>query len=203
MTVDDASRASSRTVTAAAGMLAANTAISPTITAQNRRIHSDNTTGIPQAPIYPGQRNDDPTDTYAGSWTYGYDHLNRIANAAGPGGSTAYTIDAFSNKTVQTTKSGSAPSPNYSAALSNGLTGNGVTDDLANYAGNVTYDGFHSSMYDAEGRLYEVVDQTICYTYDGDGDRVATNELQCRECWGRQYRWRQCRVFVRHGVHRL
>jgi RHS repeat-associated protein len=113
------------------------------------------------------------TDTHAGGWTFTYDQLNRIATANSPTGNTAYSIDPFGNKYKQTTTWGTAPAPNYGTATSNGLTGNGLQYDLAaTSAGNVTYDGYHHYMYDAEGRLYSV-GSTICFTYDGDGDRVA------------------------------
>jgi RHS repeat-associated protein len=115
------------------------------------------------------------TDTHAGGWTFTYDQLNRIATANSPTANLAYSIDPFGNKYKQTITWGSmAPSPNYGiSATSNALTGNGLTYDLgASAAGNVTYDGFHHYIYDGEGRLYSV-DSTTCFTYDGDGDRVA------------------------------
>lgn len=118
------------------------------------------------------------TDTHAGGWTFTYDNLNRIATANSPVGNTAYTTDPFGNKHKQTTTWGMAPSSDYgSPAASNGLIGNGLLYDLgASAAGNVIYDGFHHYMYDAESRLYEVDYTTAtptCFTYDGDGDRVA------------------------------
>jgi RHS repeat-associated protein len=110
------------------------------------------------------------TDTVVGNWSYTYDQLNRLATAAGPSGHLSYTIDAFGNKSGQTVTSGTGPSPQgYLVAANNALTGNGLTYDAS---GNVTYDGFHHYTYDAEGRLYGM-DGTTCYTYDGDGDRVA------------------------------
>jgi YD repeat-containing protein len=100
----------------------------------------------------------------------------------GRGVAPAYTIDPFGNKTQQTTTSGVAPSPSYGVAASNGLTGNILQYDLAGSVGNVTNDGQgHAFQYDAEGRLYSV-NGTTCYTYDGDGDRVAKDQLQCGRC---------------------
>jgi YD repeat-containing protein len=53
--------------------------------------------------------------------------------------------------------------------FSNCLTGNGLQDDPAGGAGNVTNDSQgHAFQYDAEGRLYSV-NETTCFTYDGDG----------------------------------
>lgn len=53
----------------------------------------------------------------------------------------------------------------------NALTGNGLQDDLAGGAGNITNESQgHAFQYDAEGRLY-YVNGTTCLTYDGDGDR--------------------------------
>ena len=122
------------------------------------------------------------TDTGAGRWSYGYDTLNRLQTAAGPNGSLAYTIDAFGNK-LQMLTSGTGPSPKgYTVATNNNrLMGNGLTYDAS---GNVTYDGSHQYKYDAEGRLYQV-DSSICYVYDGDGDRVArTNCAVSGLGWG-------------------
>lgn len=110
------------------------------------------------------------TDKYAGAWSYSYDPLNRISTASGPNGATLYTIDAFGNKSVQTTTRGVAPHPIYGVDGSNRLTGTGVAYDAA---GNLVQDGSGSIFrYDAEERLYSV-NGTTCYTYDGDGDRVA------------------------------
>jgi RHS repeat-associated protein len=126
----------------------------------------------------PAGRVSGTTDAYARSWSYTYDHLNRLSTASGPNGSLSYSIDNFGNKTEQTVTAGTGPAPDYGVATTNALTGNGLTYDLAGNAGNVTYDGFHYYTYDAEGRLYSVGLQqgnpTTCYTYDGDGDRVAT-----------------------------
>jgi RHS repeat-associated protein len=118
------------------------------------------------------------TDTHAGGWTFTYDNLNRIATANSPVGNIAYTTDPFGNKHKQTPTWGMAPSSDYgSPAATNGLIGNGLLYDLGSSdAGNVIFDGFHHYMYDAEGRLYEVDYTTAtptCFTYDGDGDRVA------------------------------
>lgn len=124
------------------------------------------------------------TDSHAGAWSYTYDALNRIWKASGPGGSTTYTTDAFGNKKGATTTSGVAPSPNYGVYPTNALSGNALQYDLttgsgspagAGYpTGNVISDGSGDSFrYDAEGRLYSVMNGTTCFTYDGDGDRVA------------------------------
>jgi RHS repeat-associated protein len=112
------------------------------------------------------------TDKYAGAWSYSYDALNRLWKASGPGGSTTYSVDAFGNKKAATTTSGVAPSPNYGVASSNALTATGVQYDLGT-GGNLTNDGSGDSFtYDSEGRLYSV-NNNVCFTYDGDGDRVA------------------------------
>jgi RHS repeat-associated protein len=116
------------------------------------------------------------TDKAAGDWTYTYDPMNRMSTAHGPVGNVSYSIDPFGNKFQQTVTWGTAPTQSSVVATSNALTGNGLTYDLLDASGtpkgNVTFDGFHHYTYDAEGRLYQV-DSSTCYTYDGDGDRVA------------------------------
>jgi RHS repeat-associated protein len=111
------------------------------------------------------------TDTYAGSWSYGYDHLNRLNSAAGPGGTAQYTIDAWGNRYQEKATSGSTPQPTYGVnASTNQLTGTDISYDAS---GNLasTY-SIPSYVFDAEGRLYQV-GGSVCYIYDGEGDRVA------------------------------
>ncbi len=122
------------------------------------------------------------TDTGAGNWSFTYDPMNRLKTAAGPTGALSYTIDAFGNKYQQTLTSGTGPSPQgYQPGSNNALTGNGLTYDQS---GNVTYDGYNRYIYDVEGRLYQV-GNSICYIYDGDGDRVArTNCNVSGAGWG-------------------
>jgi YD repeat-containing protein len=122
------------------------------------------------------------TDTYAGGWTFTYDHMNRIATAHSPTGNLAYTIDPFGNKTAQTITWGTAPGTSYnSVATNNALSGNNLQYEFGSTMGNVKTDGYHNYTYDAEGRLYSVDNNTTCFVYDGDGDRVATTN--CNVVW--------------------
>jgi RHS repeat-associated protein len=115
-------------------------------------------------------------DTYAGSWTYGYDRLDRVMNAAAPTGSVSYAIDPFGNKTGQTVTAGSGPAPSFGVNANNQLTGTGIS---YGGRGHMTADGLHTYSYDVENRLYSV-DNTTCYAYDGDGDRVATTNCNVK-----------------------
>jgi RHS repeat-associated protein len=121
------------------------------------------------------------TDTYAGGWTFTYDHMNRVATANSPGGNLAYTIDPFGNKTKQAITWGTAPATTFnSVAANNALSGNNLQYEFNLTMGNVTADGYHTYGYDAEGRLF-TVGNTACFVYDGDGDRVATTN--CNVVW--------------------
>jgi RHS repeat-associated protein len=115
------------------------------------------------------------TDTAAGHWTYTDDQLNRLSTAAGPQGTTSYTLDDFGNMSGKTVTAGSGwPLSGLQPAANNSLVGNSLQYDLGtltNPAGHITYDGYHHYTYDAEGRLAQV--DTTCYMYDGEGHRVA------------------------------
>jgi RHS repeat-associated protein len=111
------------------------------------------------------------TDTANGHWTYTYDQLNRLGTAAGPQGTTSYTLDDFGNMSGKTVTAGSGwPLAGLQPTPYNSLSGNGLQYDLGTF-GRITYDGYHHYTYDAEGRLEQV--DTTCYVYDGEGNRVA------------------------------
>jgi len=112
-----------------------------------------------------------------GSWTFGYDHLDRLMSAtptsgvySSPAQYLCMDYDSFGNRTqadLQTTACKPNPTPtvansaydantaNYSAANRVAWTTvnaavNGLSYDAA---GNVTYDGANYYSYDAEGRV--------------------------------------------------
>lgn len=126
-------------------------------------------------------------DSVMGSWTYTYDRLNRLikgtsASGVYSGRYLCWNYDTFGNRlsqSVSTTSCSANPPSTYSAAFNaknqvNTVTtpANGsVTYDLA---GNVTNDGTHVYVYDAEERICVVQgpEGMIGYQYNSDGIRV-------------------------------
>ncbi len=70
---------------------------------------------------------------------------------------------------AQNVTAGTGPNPQLTFDNNNHLSGSPYVTDAA---GNVTYDGFHSYTYDAEGRIAEVDSNTATYVYDSSGRRV-------------------------------
>jgi len=147
------------------------------------------------------------TDTVMGQWNYAYDNLNRLITASAPStqpsgvqayyagvnvGATAPTwaYDPFGNRTSETwTGVGSALVPTTSAvvfaAASNQTSTFNGTAYQHDAAGDVTYDGLNSYLYDAEGRLCAVKNQSGAmtgYVYDAGGIRVAKAALTSFSC---------------------
>jgi len=120
------------------------------------------------------------TDLVMGSWTYGYDHLNRLTQAVVNSGtymgmnvggaSLGWSYDSFGNRLTQSSNSGFFPSGSVQyAGANNRATGTGVASapnasvDTLQYdaAGNlVGKDGFTQYAYDAEGRVCAVTNGT-------------------------------------------
>jgi RHS repeat-associated protein len=137
-------------------------------------------------------------DSVMGSWTYGYDNLNRVTSGVAssgpyPGYSDCFAYDAWGNRTGEafsTTGCGSSPTPttwaNYSA--SNRITSTGLMPAGYSYdaAGNVTNDGVNQYLYDNEERVCAVYDPTsgamTGYIYDANGDRIAKGTLTSFNC---------------------
>ena len=100
--------------------------------------------------------------------SYGYDSLSRL-NSVGCGSawSQSFSYDAFGN----ITKSGSQSfQPTYSY-LTNQYTAIGPVTPAYDANGNLTYDGFHSYTWDAEGKLHGL-DGAASFTYDALGRRA-------------------------------
>jgi len=138
------------------------------------------------------------TDSVTGTWSYGYDSLNRLAGTASSAGNYAgatilWSYDPFGNRTSETVSgSPSAPMPASSTAIytaaSNQVSSSSLNGGAAvgyDAAGEVTYDGLNSYLYDAEGRLCAVknyVGSLTGYVYDAAGSRVAKGSLTSFSC---------------------
>lgn len=137
------------------------------------------------------------TDSVTGTWTYGYDNLNRVTSAIGDSGSyqgagvaavtLGWTYDPFGNLEGQTSSSGNFPTfwahytgPNNRATATYYATG-GVTYDNS---GDIEADGRNDYAYDAEGRVCAVWDGSdyTGYVYDADGNRVAKGTVNGLNC---------------------
>jgi RHS repeat-associated protein len=113
--------------------------------------------------------------------TYAYDSLNRLYTMSDsistqPCRGLSWNYDAWGNLTNQNVTAGSCASFQVLAGTNNQL-GSPFTYDAA---GNMTYDGSHHYLYDAENRLIQVdgtlgtcsSPTTMCYVYDANGRRV-------------------------------
>ena len=154
-------------------------------------------------------------DTAMGQWNYTYDNLNRLVTATAPtaqpagvssyyaginagAGQQTWTYDAFGNRLTETWTSGgnttatmpTSSSTSYTPASNQAVLSNGQTFTY-DAAGNVTWDGANSYLYDAEGRLCAVdTRQNLAsqnpgifgYLYDAAGIRVAKARLSSLSC---------------------
>jgi RHS repeat-associated protein len=151
-------------------------------------------------------------DSVMGQWNYSYDNLNRLTMASAPAtqpagldhyyagvnssGQQTWFYDAFGNRLSETWGSGGTATFTASPNLSFSATSNQVTvvngqNVLYDAAGNVTWDGYNSYLYDAEGRLC-AVDSTrnlssanpgmFGYIYGADGIRVAKGTISPFTC---------------------
>jgi RHS repeat-associated protein len=115
----------------------------------------------------------------ANTQSFGYDSLNRIASASGPGMSQQYAIDSFGNMSLMS--GGSAIThfdaanrindlPCASSVSAYDLAGNQVCDTDAN-------GGVRQYQYDAESRVRQIASlgsstPFATYNYDANGNRV-------------------------------
>jgi len=145
------------------------------------------------------------SDTVMGSWSYGYDNLNRLTTAVAGSGSymgnsiagatLGWQYDSFGNRNVQSSNFAGIPTGSVQfTGANNQATGTGlasspsVSVDTLQYdaAGNLTgKDGTTTSLYDGEGRLCATANTTGGYTqyvYDSDGNRVAKGSISSFSC---------------------
>ena len=140
--------------------------------------------GGQDAPLYSWQINSyapdsnvlSVTDSVMGSWTYGYDDMNRLITGSATAGSMSglnlgWQYDRYGNRWNQTptgSSSASAVVPSFT------FTGNNNRIDGLSYDadGNLLSDGQHAYTYDAENRIVTINGQPT-YIYDAEGTRVA------------------------------
>ncbi len=113
-------------------------------------------------------------DFLEGNWTYTYDGFRRLSTASETGQSFAYQYDQFGNRwgTNSSCSSANPSACQFTFNVNNRITNGGFTYDAA---GNVTYDGTYSYVYDAEGRVTNVkqgTTQIASYSYDALGHRT-------------------------------
>jgi RHS repeat-associated protein len=152
------------------------------------------------------------TDSVTGMWSsLAYDSLNRLsAGTQTPIGASAqsfcWSYDSFGNRTAQATSnqpfanavgaaacqtaSGENPTTNiwasYTASnhvYSTNASGTTVLP-ISDTAGNMTYDGVSTYLYDGEGRICAVKNQRVAgtysmtqYIYDAEGARIAKGTI--------------------------
>ena len=118
------------------------------------------------------------TDSVMGTWSYGYDDLNRLTTASASAGSMSganlgWNYDRYGNRWNQTLSGNT-----NSTAVQTSFTFNGNSNQIDrlinNYDadGNLLNDGNHSYAYDAENRIISMNGQST-YIYDAEGKRVA------------------------------
>ena len=145
-----------------------------------------------------------------GTWKYTYDNLNRLITANAPlsqptgvvksygGLTTGWSYDPWGNRTAenQNVPTGTNPMPNAAIPTASSATyntsnqmitasQNGGAALVYDAAGDVTYDGLNSYLYDAEGRICAAknsVGSLNGYVYDAAGIRVAKGALTSFRC---------------------
>ncbi len=108
---------------------------------------------------------------------FSYDQLNRIKQAdEGPVGNSgvgrwgqSYTIDAWGNLSNIALTKGTASTLSVAIGTNNRFTTSGYTYDAA---GDLTADGVHTYVYDAESRIMSIDSAATTYTYDANGMRI-------------------------------
>jgi RHS repeat-associated protein len=150
-------------------------------------------------------------DSVNGTWSnLGYDGLNRLSLATqtpvnGQSQGFCWNYDSFGNRLLQQVTSGAPSSPAGQTCTPNGSLYSNIVEaygannqittsnssglsippmyDLVS-AGNITFDGNNSYLYDAEGRICAVGNGTtwIGYLYDAGGTRVAKGNINGPSC---------------------
>jgi len=123
-----------------------------------------------------------------GTWTFNYDTLNRPLTATVGAQYACWLYDNFGNRTSEsfsTTACNSNP-PQLSWAHYNVSNSNRMDSTMQNSAqgtngydaaGNVTFDGINTYVYDAEGRICAVKSEPIPGTY------AMTEYIYDSQCW--------------------
>ncbi len=151
------------------------------------------------------------TDSVNGTWSFGYDTLNRLSGmypAGGHSGSIGWiqtgpnlclAYDAFGNRTAQSQQTAACPSPGSSVTptasynANNQVTWTTVNSAVNGFtydgAGNVTNDNVNQYLYDPEGRVCAVQSTPIPgstamngYLYDAEGRRIAKGTITSMNC---------------------
>jgi RHS repeat-associated protein len=131
------------------------------------------------------------SDTLTGSWTMGYDAVNRLhtgvaANGPYNGASITWDYDSFGNRLDQNvTGNSNVPTAWAMYYPSNKLSTNQLAPNpnTLGYdaSGNMTFDGTNNVIYDGEGRVcavavYNYATQSTLitqYLFDAEGNRIA------------------------------
>ena len=142
------------------------------------------------------------TDSVMGSWTFGYDQLNRLTTAVNSPVSEganwaqnfSWGYDSYGNRLWQNnTDAAGTPASLYNSGATynsqNQMTYSSasgiVISPVYDSAGNVVADGTNTYLYDAEGRICAVKSSsgtTTGYQYDAAGNRVAKGSIATWSC---------------------
>jgi RHS repeat-associated protein len=121
-----------------------------------------------------GQQLTASTDTVLGQTsTFGYDEFNRLTSRTVTSGTTqnyTWVYDRYGNRWQQNALNGGSTSSLSFNTATNQISTGGYSYDAA---GNMTYDGFHTYTYDAEGHITAVDNSaTAQYVYNALNQRV-------------------------------
>jgi RHS repeat-associated protein len=151
------------------------------------------------------------SDSVMGTWSYSYDNLNRltgsneIANGPYANPYNCWSYDSFGNRTDQANSSASFSVENGTTCTTSSST---PIQTLASYgsnnqisslklanataaitptydgAGNMTFDGTNTYLYDAESRVCAVHGPfgMTGYQYDADGNRIGKGSITSMSC---------------------
>lgn len=138
------------------------------------------------------------TDLIMGTWSFGYDTLNRLTSGTGLSGpytgqNACWSYDSFGNRTGETVSPTACASLTTASTWASFNTNNqlsGTNTAPAGYAydgaGDVGNDGVNQYLYDAEGRLCAVYNTSLTsitgYVYNADGLRTAKGGLSSFSC---------------------
>jgi len=151
------------------------------------------------------------SDSVMGSWSYSYDNLNRltgsteIANGPYANPYNCWSYDSFGNRTNQAnsnspfTNSAGSPCQTSSSTPIQTLASFGSNNQLTSLkpanataaitptydaAGNMTFDGTNTYLYDAESRVCAVHGPfgMTGYQYDADGNRIGKGSITSMSC---------------------